>query len=189
VVRLVKPVFEELVGCVLSFRGMATQGASVEAAWAALLLFPRLVLRPVADFTSAGHLPPDPVVDYRGNRLAHWASRDLDTLFSAAGAHASLNNGRAPPPTSLPTFRGPVPTPSPLRSPFITASRPKVANRAASLAVVGEYSRAMEALNSNPVASGRGVHEKFSRLHPSDDDNLADVLPDPFSLPRIKLHA
>jgi hypothetical protein len=37
VVRLVKPIFEELVGCVLSFRGRATQGASVDAAWAALL--------------------------------------------------------------------------------------------------------------------------------------------------------
>ena len=53
VVRLVKPVFEELVDCVLSFRGRASQGASPEAAWAALLLFPR----PMADFTSAGHLP------------------------------------------------------------------------------------------------------------------------------------
>jgi hypothetical protein len=71
VVRLVKPVFEELVGCVLSFRGRATQGASAEAAWAALLLFPRLVLRPTADFTYAGHLPPKPVSDYRDNRLAH----------------------------------------------------------------------------------------------------------------------
>jgi hypothetical protein len=57
VVRLVKPVFDELVGCVLSFRGRATQRASAEAAWAALLLFPRLVLRPMADFTSAGHVP------------------------------------------------------------------------------------------------------------------------------------
>jgi hypothetical protein len=58
----------------LSFRGRATQGASAEADWAALLLFPRLVLRPMADFTSAGHLPPVPVADYRDNRLAHWAS-------------------------------------------------------------------------------------------------------------------
>jgi hypothetical protein len=71
VVRLVKHVFEELVGCVLSFRGKATQGASAEAAWTALLLFPRLVLRRMADFTSAGHLPPDPFVDYHANRLAH----------------------------------------------------------------------------------------------------------------------
>jgi hypothetical protein len=47
----------------------------------------------------------------------------------------------------------------------------------------------MEALNSNPVASGRRVHEELSRLHPHDDDDLADVLLDPFSLPRIKLHA
>jgi hypothetical protein len=73
VVRLIKPVFEELVGCVLSFRGRATQGASAEVAWAALLLFPRLGLRPMADFTSAEHLPTDPVGDYRDNRLAHWA--------------------------------------------------------------------------------------------------------------------
>jgi hypothetical protein len=47
----------------------------------------------------------------------------------------------------------------------------------------------MEALNSNPVASGRGVHEELSRLHSQDYDDLADVLPDPFSLPCIKLHA
>jgi hypothetical protein len=69
VVRLVKPVFEELVGCVLSFRGRATQWTSAEAAWAALLLFPRLDLRPIADFSSPGHLPLDPVADYRDNRL------------------------------------------------------------------------------------------------------------------------
>jgi hypothetical protein len=34
-----------------------------------------------------------------------------------------------------------------------------------------------------------GVHEELSRLHPHDDDDLADVLPDPFSLPRIKPYA
>jgi hypothetical protein len=101
VVRLVKPVFEELVGCILSLPGRATQVASAEAAWPALLLFPRLLLRPMADFTSTGHLPPDPVADFRDDYLAHWASRDLDTLFSAARAHASLSNGRAPPSTSL----------------------------------------------------------------------------------------
>jgi hypothetical protein len=39
----------------------------------------------------------------------------------------------------------------------------------------------MEALNSNPVASDRGVHEELSRLHPQEDDDLAVVLPDPFS--------
>jgi hypothetical protein len=61
------PIFEELIGCVLSFRGRATQ-----AARAALPLFPRLFLRPMADFTFAGHLPPDPVADYRDNRLAQW---------------------------------------------------------------------------------------------------------------------
>jgi hypothetical protein len=43
----------------------------------------------------------------------------------------------------------------------------------------------MKALNSNPVASGRGVHEELSRLHPQDSDDLANMLPDPFSLPRI----
>jgi hypothetical protein len=75
VVHLVTPVFQELVGCVLSFRGRATQGASAKAGWAALLLFPHLVLRPMVDSTSAGHLPLDPVVDYRDNRLAHWATR------------------------------------------------------------------------------------------------------------------
>jgi hypothetical protein len=102
VVRLVQPVFEELVGCVLSFRGRATQGASMEVAWAALPLLPRLVLRrPMVDFTSVGHLPPDPAADYRDNRLAHWALGNLDTLLSAARAHASLTNGWARPPTSL----------------------------------------------------------------------------------------
>jgi hypothetical protein len=47
----------------------------------------------------------------------------------------------------------------------------------------------MESLSSNPVARGRGVHAKLSRLHRQDDDDLADVLPDPFSLPRFKLRA
>jgi hypothetical protein len=47
----------------------------------------------------------------------------------------------------------------------------------------------MKALNSNPVASGRGVHEVSSRFYRQDDDDRADVLPDTFSLPRIKLHA
>jgi hypothetical protein len=47
----------------------------------------------------------------------------------------------------------------------------------------------METLNSNPVASGRGVNEELLGLHPQDDDDLADVLPDPCFLPRIKLHA
>jgi hypothetical protein len=51
------------------------------------------------------------------------------------------------------------------------------------------YRRAMEVLSSNSVASGRGVHEELSRLHPQDDDDIAEVLPDPFSLPRIKLRA
>jgi hypothetical protein len=68
VVRLVNPVFKERVGCVLSFRGRATQKASAEAAWAAFLLFSGLILRPMADFTSAGHLPLDPVADYHDNR-------------------------------------------------------------------------------------------------------------------------
>jgi hypothetical protein len=47
----------------------------------------------------------------------------------------------------------------------------------------------MEALNPSPVASGRGVHEELSRLHPQADDGLTDVLPDPFFLPRIKVKA
>jgi hypothetical protein len=45
----------------------------------------------------------------------------------------------------------------------------------------------MEALNSNPVASGHGVHRELLRLHPRDDDDLADVLLDPFSLPRMSV--
>jgi hypothetical protein len=47
----------------------------------------------------------------------------------------------------------------------------------------------MEALHSSPVGNERGVHEEISWLHPQDDDDLADVLPDPFSLPRSKLRA
>jgi hypothetical protein len=47
----------------------------------------------------------------------------------------------------------------------------------------------MEALNSNPVASGRGVREELSRLHPQDDNDLAGVLLDPFSIPCSKLRA
>jgi hypothetical protein len=153
--RLVKPVFEEIVSCVLSFRDRATQGASAEAAWAALPFFPRLVSRPIVDFISARHLPPNPVVGYRDNRLAHWASRDLDTLLSAARAHASLTNWRAPPLTSLPRA---VDDPMSTLQFFHNGVSAKVANRAARLAAVGEYRRAMEALKSNHVASGRGGH-------------------------------
>jgi hypothetical protein len=120
VVRLVKRVFKELVGCVLSFRGRATQGASAKAAWAALLLFPRLALRATADFTTAGHLPPDTVADYRDNCLAHWVSRDIDTLFPPLALTYLLPMGGH---RHLPHFRRPVPTPYPLRSPFITVSR------------------------------------------------------------------
>jgi hypothetical protein len=120
------------------------------------------------------------------NRLAHWASGYLDTLFSAARAHPSLTNGRAPPPTSL--LRAGTDPISPSQ-PLHNGVSAKVADRAACLAAVGEYRRAMETLNSNPVASGRGVHEELSRLHTQDDGDLADVLPDPVSLPRIKLRA
>jgi hypothetical protein len=100
--------------------------------------------------------------------------------------HASLNNGRAPPPTS---FLRPGTDPIPPSQPFHNGASAKVANRATSLAAVGKYRRAMEALHSNPVASGRRVHEDLSRWHPQDDDDLADVVPDPFSLLRIKLRA
>jgi hypothetical protein len=50
--------------------------------------------------------------------------------------------------------------------PFHNGVSAKVANRAAGLAVVGEYHRATEALNSNPIAGNREVHEELSRLHP-----------------------
>jgi hypothetical protein len=134
----------------------------------------------MTDFTYVGHLPPNSVADYRDNRLAYWASRDIDTLFTAARAHASLTNGRTPPPTSLSRAGTDPISPS---QPFHNGV---VANRAANnLAAVGECRRAMEALNSNPVASGRGVQEELTRLHPQDDDDLPDVLSDPFSLPRI----
>jgi hypothetical protein len=100
----------------------------------------------MADFTSAGHLPPEPVANFRDNRLAHWASGDLDTLFSATRAHASLTNGRAPPPTSLSRVGTDPIFPS---QPFHNGVSAKVANRAASLAAGGR--RAMEALSSNPL--------------------------------------
>jgi hypothetical protein len=187
VVCLVNSVFEELVGCVLSFRGRPTQGASAEAAWAALLLLQRLVLRQMADFTSTGDQPPDPVGDYRDYRIARWALGDLDTLFSTARANASLTNERTPPRTSLPRDGT---DPMSTLQPFHNGVSAKVAIRTVSLPAVGEYRRAVDALNSNPViASVRGVHEKLSRLHPQNDDDLADALADPFSLPRIKLHA
>jgi hypothetical protein len=105
---------------------------------------------------------------------------------SAALAHASLSNARAPSPTSLPRAGTDHIFTS---QPFYNGVSATVANRAASLDVVGGYRRVMEALNSNPVASGRGVHEELSRLHPQDDDDLADVLPDPFSLLCIKIYA
>jgi hypothetical protein len=139
----------------------------------------------MADFTSAGHFPPDPVAEYCDNRLAHWASGDLHTLFSATRAHASLGNGRAPPPTSL--VRGGADSMF-TSEPFHNIVSAKIADRAASLAAVGEKHRGIEALTSNSVAiSGRGVHEELARLHPQDDDDLTDVLPEPLSLSRIKL--
>jgi hypothetical protein len=106
-------------------------------------------------------------------------------LLSAARAHVSLTNGRAPPPTSL-SRAGTDPIFPSQR--FHNGVSANVANRAASLAAVGEYRRGMEALNSNPIASDRGVHEKLSRLHPQDDDDLADVLSDLLFLSGIKLH-
>jgi hypothetical protein len=130
----------------------------------------------MADFTSAGHLPHDPVANYRDKCLAYWALGYLDKFFSAARAHASLTNGRAPPPTTLSRAGT---DPISLSQPFQIGVSVKLANRAASLAVVWEYRRAMEALSSNFVASGRGLHEELSRLHPQDDNDLADVLPDP----------
>jgi hypothetical protein len=112
----------------------------------------------MADFTLTGHLPPNPVVDYRGNRLvARWTSRYLDTLFSAARAHASLTNVHTPPPISLSRPGTDPISPSEL---FHNGVPAMVANRAASLPTVGEYRRAMEALSTNPVASGRGGHEE-----------------------------
>jgi hypothetical protein len=86
------------------------------------------------------------------------ASRDLDTLFSDARAHASLGNGRAPPPSSLP--RDGTDSMSTSQSVHHGVSA-NVVDRAASLAAVGEYRRATEAQNSNPVASGSGVREQM----------------------------
>jgi hypothetical protein len=107
-------------------------------------------------------------------------------LFSAARAHAYLGSRRAPPPTSLP--RDGTDSIYTSQSLYNGVSA-KVADRAASLAAVGEYRRATEALTSNPVTSGRGVHKELSRLHAQDDDNLTEVLPDPLSLPHTKLNA
>jgi hypothetical protein len=160
VVRLVQPVFEKLARCVWSFRGRATQGASSEAPWAALLSLPRLVLRPMADFISAGRLSLDPPI------------RSLITVTTAQpnGRHElsmhcfpslALTD---PLPMGghrhLPHFQGPVPTLCPLRNPFHNGVSAKVANLTVGLAAVREYRRAMEVLNFHPVASGRGVREE-----------------------------
>jgi hypothetical protein len=147
VVLIVKPVFEELFGCILS-RGRTTQGGFVEEARVAFLLFPRIVLRPMADFTAAGHLPHVTVADNRDNRLARWAPRDLDALFTAARAHASFGTGRAPPLTSLPSDGTDSIS-------FRQGISVKIVDHAACLAAVGECRRAiMEAVNSSPIASG-----------------------------------
>jgi hypothetical protein len=138
------------------------------------------------DFSSVGHIRHDSLDDCRDNRLAHLASRDLDTLFSTIRAHASLGSGRAPPPTSLPRYG--ADSMSTWQS-FHYGVSAKVADWANSLAAVGEYRRAVEAPNSNSIARGRGVHGEFSRSHPQDDDVLVDVLPDPLYLTHIELLA
>jgi Ca2+-binding RTX toxin-like protein len=107
-------------------------------------------------------------------------------LFSAARDNASLTNGRSAPPISLSRAGTDPISPS---QPAHSGVSAKVANRATSQPAIGEYRRAMEALSPSPVASGRRVHEELSRLHPQDDDDLAELLPDPFSFPRTKLRA
>jgi hypothetical protein len=119
---------------------------SAEAAWAALLLFPRLLPRPMENFTSYMHLHPDPVADYHDNRLAHWAFGDMDTLFSFVGAHASLGNGGTPLPASFQKNGT-----HPLHHGVLVATIDLVAG----LIAVGQYHRAMEALNSNRVETSR----------------------------------
>jgi hypothetical protein len=141
----------------------------------------------MADFTCVGHLPPDPVADYRDNLLPHWVSGDLDTLFFAARAHASLSTLWAGTATYL-TSKG-------RHRPHVhfayshNGVSAKAAARTASLAAVGDYRRAMETHASTPLKVLGRVHEELSRLHQQEDDDLEDVLLDPFSLPRIKLHA
>jgi hypothetical protein len=109
-------------------------------------------------FAPAGHLPPDPVADYRDNRLTQWNSGDLDSLFAAARAHASLSPGR--PTSSRPNGES---VDSQLGEGLVSL---KIADRAASLVSVGEYRHAIAALNATPIASGPSVHEELTRLHP-----------------------
>jgi hypothetical protein len=118
--------------------------------------------------------------------LSPLSVRRPDTLLSAVRAYSILGSGRVPPPTSLALEE--TDSVSSSRS-FHNGVSTKIADRAASLAAVEEYCRAMEALSSTPGTSCRGVHEEYSRLHPQDDDDFADVLPDPLSLPRTKLRA
>jgi hypothetical protein len=119
VIRLVKPIFKELVGCVLSFRGRATQGAwnrrgrccfysraSFRAPWLILLLRGTcLSTRTLITVTTAEPIERQEILIY--------------CLPSLAFTHPLLVGGHR----HLSHFRGPVSTPCPLRSPFMMASR------------------------------------------------------------------
>eukprot|EP00873_Tetraselmis_striata_P006278 jgi/Tetstr1/426542/TSEL_016840.t1 len=124
-----------------------------------------------------GSLPPDPVADYRDNRLSHWERGNLDTLFALARTHAYV---RATPHDYVAPASANCGDPPP--------STKRQAARASALAAVGEYSRAAAALHSVPLApAGPRLHDEHFRLHPwaQTPDPLPCALPDPFSLDRL----
>eukprot|EP00873_Tetraselmis_striata_P002936 jgi/Tetstr1/423200/TSEL_001320.t1 len=174
VVALVKPHHDAALTYALSFKGRASQSEAAHAAWSAYLLFFRLILRPMAD-SPPGSLPPDPVADYRDNRLSHWERGDLDTLFALARTHASV---RATPHDYAAPASANCEDPPPVSK--------RQAARASALAAVGEYSRAAAALHSVPLApTGPRLHKELLRLHPQTPDPVPCALPDPFSLDRL----
>eukprot|EP00873_Tetraselmis_striata_P008610 jgi/Tetstr1/428874/TSEL_018854.t1 len=122
-----------------------------------------------------GSLPPDPVADYRDNRLSHWELiGDLDTLFALARTNASVR--AATPHDYVAPESAACGDPPPVTK--------RQALRASALAAVGEYNRATAALHSVPLApAGPRLHDEL--LHFKTPDHVHCALPDPFSLHRL----
>eukprot|EP00873_Tetraselmis_striata_P040951 jgi/Tetstr1/461215/TSEL_006352.t1 len=122
-----------------------------------------------------GSLPPDPVADYRDNRLSHWEHGDLDTLLALARTHAYV---RATPHDYVAPASANCGDPPPVTE--------RQAARAPALAAVGEYSRAAAALHSVSLApASPRLHDELLRLHPQTPDHVPCALMDPFSLDRL----